>query len=46
MYNKNICCYYLRRYIITIFIHVIHESVFLIIRDDVNDHCQIIRESI
>ena len=35
MYNNNICCYYIRRYIITTNISVIHENVFLSIREDV-----------
>ena len=30
MYNKNKYCYYIREYIITIFIFIIHESVFLL----------------
>ena len=34
MYNKNIC-YYTLSYIMTTNISVIHESVFLIIQDDV-----------
>ena len=28
MYNDNVCCYYIRRYIMTTNIFVIHESVF------------------
>ena len=35
MYNNNKYIYYTRRCIINIFIHIIHESVFLIIQDDV-----------
>ena len=30
MYNENIYCYYIREYIITINIFLIHESVFLL----------------
>ena len=35
MYNGNVCCYYILFYIITTYIAIIHESVFLIIRDNV-----------
>ena len=35
MYNKNICCNYIKEYIMTINISVIHESVFLIIHKSV-----------
>ena len=35
MYNKNICCHYIRRYIMTTNIFIIHESVYRVIRDDV-----------
>ena len=36
MYNKNICCcHYTSSYIMKTNIFIIHESVFLIIRDDV-----------
>ena len=31
----NICCNYIKKYIITTNISIIHESVFLIIQDDV-----------
>ena len=35
MYNRDICSYYIRRYIITTNISIIHENIFLIIQDDV-----------
>ena len=31
MYKKNVCCNYIRRYIITTNIYVIHESVYRLI---------------
>ena len=30
MYNKNICCHYIRECIMTINIFIIHEDVFLL----------------
>ena len=30
MYNKNICCHYIKEYIMTINIFIVHESVFLL----------------
>ena len=35
MYNRNIYCNYIKEYIMTINISVIHESVFLIIHESV-----------
>ena len=35
MYNINICYHYIRRCIMITNIYVIHESVFLIIQEDV-----------
>ena len=35
MYNNNKYCDYIREYIITIFVVIIQESVFLVIRYDV-----------
>ena len=35
MYNYNVCCYCISSYTITTNIVIIHENVFLIIRDDV-----------
>ena len=35
MYNNDVCCHYIRRYIMTTNISVIHENVFLIIQDNV-----------
>ena len=33
MYNKNICCNYIREYIITTNIFIIQEDVYRLIRD-------------
>ena len=30
MYNKNICCHYIREHIMTTNIFIIHEDVFLL----------------
>ena len=35
IYNKNICCHYIRRCIMTTNIFIIYESVYRIIQDDV-----------
>ena len=38
MYNKNICCHYIRRCIMTTNIFIIHESVFLLYKMMYNEN--------